>query len=228
MLTKKQKEVLDFIERYSKKHSFAPSLEEIRKHFELASVSTAHHYVKKLEEGGYVKKEDNQPRGVAILAADFMGSSVSGNIFGFDYISIPLVGSANCGPATMLAEENIEGYLSIPKTLVSKKSGIFALRAIGNSMNRANVKGKSIDEGDLVLIDSEDRMVNDGDYVLSIIDGAANLKKYSYDKKLGQVKLLSESSETFKPIFILPGDDFAINGKIIAVIKQEEKKTKGK
>lgn len=228
MLTKKQKEVLDFIESYTKKNSFAPSLEEIRKHFSLASVSTAHHYVKKLEEGGYVSKADNQPRGVAILAADFMGSSVSGNIFGFDYISIPLVGAANCGPATMLAEENVEGYLSIPKTLVSKKSGIFALRAIGNSMNRASVKGKSIDEGDLVLIDSEDRDVRDGDYVLSIIDGAANLKRYSLDRKLGQVKLLSESSESFKPIFILPGDDFAINGKIIAVIKQGESVNKKK
>ncbi len=224
MLTKKQKEVLDFIESYTKKHSFAPSLEEIRKHFSLASASTAHHYVKKLEEGGYVSKADNQPRGVAILAVDFMGSSVSGNIFGFDYISIPLVGAANCGPASILAEENIEGYLSIPKTLVSKRSGIFALRAVGNSMNRANVKGKTINEGDLVLIDSEDRNVNDGDYVLSIIDGAANLKRYSLDNKLGQVKLLSESSEVFKPIFILSGDDFAINGKIIAVIKQNERK----
>ena len=226
MLTKKQKEVLDFIEASTKKNSFAPSLEEICKHFGLASVSTAHHYVKKLEEGGYLKKEQNQPRGMMILAGDFMGSPVSGNIFGFDYISIPLVGSANCGPATMLAEENIEGYLSIPKTLIAKKSGIFALRAVGNSMNRAKVKGKTIEEGDLVLIDSEDRNVNDGDYVLSIIDGSANLKKYSYDKKLGQVKLLSESSESFKPIFIMPGDDFAINGKIIAVIKQETKKKK--
>ncbi len=222
MLTKKQKEVLDFIEGYTKKKGFAPSLEEIRAHFSLASVSTAHHYVKKLEEGGYVKKEGNQPRGVSLIAADFMGSSVSGNIFGFDYISIPLVGAANCGPATILAEENVEGYLSVPRSLVPRKSGIFALRAIGNSMNRANVRGKTIDEGDLVLIDSEDRSARDGDYVLSIIDGAANLKRYTLDRKHGQISLVSESSEKHKPIFILPGDDFAVNGKIIAVVKSEK------
>jgi repressor LexA len=223
MLTKKQKEVLDFIEAYTKKHAYAPSLEEIRKHFSLASVSTAHHYVKKLEEGGYIKKEENQPRGMAILAADFMGSPVSGNVFGFDYISIPLVGAANCGPATILAEENVEGYLSVPKTLVAKKSGIFALRAIGDSMNRANVKGKTIDEGDIVLIDSEDRDARDGDYVLSIIDGSANLKRYTFDRKLGQVALVSESTKSYKPIYILPGDDFAVNGKIVAVVKKSAK-----
>ena len=223
MLTKNQKEVLDYVKEYSIKHEFAPSLEEIRQNFKLASVSTAHHYIKKLEEGGYLEKKSNQPRGMMVLAGDFMGSPVMGNIVGFDYISIPLVGSANCGPATILAEENIEAYLSVPKTLVSKKSGIFALRAVGKSMNRASIKGKSIDEGDLVLIDSEDRNAHDGDYVLSIIDGSANLKKYTFNKKLGQVALVSESSEKFKPIYILPGDDFAVNGKIITVIKKEKK-----
>ena len=224
MLTPKQKEVLDFIESYTKKYMLAPSLEEIRKHFKLASVSTAHHYVKKLEEGGFLKKEQNRPRDMSILAADFMGTSVMGNVFGFEYVSIPLVGSANCGPAEILPEENIEGYLRVPKALVPKKSGIFALRAVRKSLNRANIKGKTIDEGDLVLVDFEDHTANDGDYILSIIDGAANLKKYKKDKKTGQVTLVSETTEKWKPIFMLSDDDWVVNGKIVAVIKQEEKK----
>ena len=224
MLTKNQKEVLDFVKAYTAKHTFAPSLEEIRKHFKLASVSTAHHYIKKLEEGGFLEKEPNQPRGMTVLAADFMGSSVMGNVFGFEYISIPLVGSANCGPAEILAEENIEGYVRIPKNLVPKKSGIFALRAVGKSLNRANIKGKTIDEGDMVLVDFEDHSANDGDYILSIIDGAANLKKYKKDKKTGQVSLVSETTEPWKPIFMLAGDDWVVNGKIVAVIKNEKNK----
>ena len=219
MLTKNQKEVLDYVRSYTAKHEFAPSLEEIRKHFKLASVSTAHHYMKKLEEGKYLTREANQPRGVTMQPFDF-SMSLSGTLSGFEFISVPLVGSANCGPATLLAEENIEGYLTVKRDLVPRKSGIFALRASGNSLNRAKIKGKNVENGDMVLIDSEDRNIRDGDYVLSIIGGMANLKKYKFDRKNNQIMLLSESTETFKPIIIMPGDDFAINGKVVGVIKR--------
>ena len=219
MLTKNQKEVLDYVRSYTAKHEFAPSLEEVRKHFKLASVSTAHHYMKKLEEGKYLTREANQPRGVTMQPFDF-SMSLSGTLSGFEFISVPLVGSANCGPATLLAEENIEGYLTVKKALLPRASGIFALRASGNSLNRAKIKGKNVENGDMVLIDSEDRNIRDGDYVLSIIGGMANLKKHKFDRKNNQIMLLSESTETFKPIIIMPGDDFAINGKVVGVIKR--------
>lgn len=224
MLTKKQKEVLEYIKAYSAKHGYAPSLEETRKHFGLASVSTVHHYVTKLTEGGYLSREPNHPRSTAILAGDFMGSPVMGNVFGLEFISIPLVGSANCGPAELLAEENIEGYLRVPRDMVPKKSGIFALRAVGKSLNRANIQGKSIDEGDIVLVDFEDRSARDGDYILSIIDGSANLKKYKKNVKTGEVTLVSETTEPWKPIFMLTDDDWVVNGKIVGVIKKKQKK----
>jgi repressor LexA len=220
MLTKKQKEVLDFVKKYTDKHGYAPSLDEVRKHFGLASASTAHYYLSKLEEEGYIKREANQPRGTALQAFDF-SMSLSGGISGFEFISIPLVGAANCGPAELLAEENIEAYIRVDKKTLPRKSGIFALRASGNSMNRAKIKGKNIEDGDIVLIDSEDRVAQNGDYVLSIIDGKANLKKLKVEK--GQVMLVSESTENFKPILIISGDDWLINGKIITVIKKPKK-----
>lgn len=219
MLTKKQKEVLDYVRSYTAKHEFAPALDEIRKHFKLASVSTAHHYMKKLEEGKYLTREANQPRGVIMQPFDF-SMSLSGTLSGFEFITVPLVGSANCGPALLLAEENIEGYLTVRCDLLPRQSGIFAIRAAGNSLNRAKVKGKTIEDGDMVLVDAEDRNIKDGDYVLSIIGGAANLKKYKFDQKKHQIMLLSESTEQFKPIIIMPGDDFAINGKVVGVIKR--------
>ncbi len=218
-LTKKQKEVLDFVKGYIAQHEFAPSLEEIRKHFKLASVSTAHHYMKKLEEGKFLERTANQPRAVVMQPFDF-SMSLSGTFSGFEFISIPLVGAANCGPAELLAEENIEGYLTVKKDLLPRVSGIFALRASGHSLNRANIKGKNIEDGDIVLIDAEDRNIKDGDYVLSIIGGSANLKKYHFDKKHQQIVLSSESTQAFKPIIILPGDDFAINGKVVGVMKR--------
>ena len=65
MITKKQKEVLSFIESYRKKKGYSPALEEIRKYFKLSSVSTAHHYIKKLKDLGYLEKEANHPRSIA-------------------------------------------------------------------------------------------------------------------------------------------------------------------
>ncbi|MBI2628201.1 MAG: hypothetical protein HYW71_02080 [Candidatus Niyogibacteria bacterium] len=67
MITKKQKQVFDFVKAYRTKHDYAPSLEEIKRKFHVASVSTAHYYLKKLQEAGELKKEFNQPRGVSTV-----------------------------------------------------------------------------------------------------------------------------------------------------------------
>lgn len=217
MLTKKQKEVLDFVKQFSGKHGYAPSLDEVRKNFKLASASTAHYYLSKLEKEGYLERVANQPRGTALQVFDF-SAPPQGIPSVIEFTSIPLVGSANAGPANLVAEENIEAYIRVDRKTLPKKSGIFALRVSGNSMNRAKIKGKNIEDGDIVLIDSEDRVAQNGDYVLSIIDGKANLKRFKVEKE--QVMLVSESTESFKPILIMPGDDWLINGKIISVIKR--------
>ncbi|MDD4989601.1 MAG: transcriptional repressor LexA, partial [Candidatus Pacebacteria bacterium] len=194
-ITRKQKNVFDYVRQFTEEKGYAPSLEEIRKHFKLASVSTSHHYVKKLQDAGYLEKESNQPRSINISSEDFIESPFAGMV-GYDSISIPVVGSANCGPADIIAEENIEGYLKISKKLLSKRDGIFVLRASGNSMNDAKIgkEKKNIEDGDFVIIDSIDRDAKDGDYVLSIIDGKANLKKFKIDKKNNQITLISEST----------------------------------
>ena len=62
MITKRQKQVLDYITSYCKKRSYSPALEEIRKHFKLASVSTAHFHISKLRDAGYLSKEENKPK----------------------------------------------------------------------------------------------------------------------------------------------------------------------
>src|SRR3989344_5200183 len=69
MLTKKQVRVLDFIKSYRAKHDYAPSLEEIRRKFKLASGSTAHYYIGKLQDAGFLNKEHNQPRAVSTVDA---------------------------------------------------------------------------------------------------------------------------------------------------------------
>jgi repressor LexA len=137
-------------------------------------------------------------------------------------ISIPILGSANCGPATIYAHGNIEGYLKVSKKLIPKQKDVFAIKAQGNSLNKANIKGKSVESGDFVIIDCSQVSPKDGDYVLCIIDGMANIKKFRIDRTNERLVLLSESSQTFHPIFIHNDDEFRINGKVIEVIKKFE------
>ena len=136
------------------------------------------------------------------------------------FISIPIVGSANCGPATIYADQNIEGYLKISKRLAPNKKSVFALRAEGNSLNKANIDGKNVESGDFVIVDSENTSPHDGDYVVSVIDGMANIKKYRLDESHSRIALLSESTQEYSPIFIHKNDNFRISGKVVDVVKK--------
>lgn len=140
-------------------------------------------------------------------------------------LSIPILGSANCGEATVYADEQIEGYLKMSKGLIqSRSTNLFAIRAVGNSMNRAIVglHKHAIDDGDYVLVEQMAAKPKNGDYVLSTIDDVANIKKFMFDKKNNQIVLVSESSQHIPPIYIHPSDlsDYIVNGKIVQVVKR--------
>lgn len=137
------------------------------------------------------------------------------------FINIPIVGSANCGPAQLIAEENIEGFLKVSKSNV-KQEKVIAVVASGNSMNKAQIDGKGIDDGDYVIVDYENREPQHGAYVLSVIDGAANIKRLYLDSDNHQVVLMSESSGKYPPIYIHESDasDYMINGRVVQVIKK--------
>ena len=144
-----------------------------------------------------------------------------GKNIGSPLLSIPIVGTANCGPATIFADQNIEGFVKVSKVILGLKAigDFFAIRASGNSMNRAKIHGRSIENGDLVIVDPKQKTPDNGDYVLSIIDNVANIKKFSKDKKNKQVVLQSVSTEDYPPIYIDPREDYFVSGKVIYVIK---------
>lgn len=168
------------------------------------------HHLSQLERKGFIFIDRNSKK-----ISRISNKAKTGDIF----ISIPIVGAANCGPATIYADQNIEGYLKISKRFVPDKKSVFALKAEGNSLNRADIKGDNIESGDYVIIDSENTIPHDGDYVVSVIDGMANLKKYRVDSDHSRIALLSESTQDYPPIFIHENDDFRINGKIVRVVK---------
>jgi repressor LexA len=135
-------------------------------------------------------------------------------------IPIPIYGSANCGPASIIADNNIHGTLMVSSNMLKNRSNkVFAIKAIGNSMNQANIHGKNIFNGDLVLVDPNDQNVHDGDYVLSIIEDMANVKKFHREKQNKAIVLYSESSEEFPPIYLAEGDNYNFCGKVFDIVK---------
>lgn len=136
-------------------------------------------------------------------------------------LTVPILGSASCGPATIFAEENIQGYLRISNKIITPKAGLFALKAQGRSMNKATIDGLNIQEGDYVIIDSEQRTPRNKDYVLSVTGGLANIKRFVKDDLNQQIILMSDSTEDFPPIVLHPDDvEFLVCGTVIKVIKK--------
>lgn len=136
--------------------------------------------------------------------------------------NVPILGRANCGEPLARADQQILGFLKVSPSILGSEAvreRIFAVKAVGNSMNRAFVRGNAINDGDYVLVDSEITEPEPGSYVVASIDGGANIKKYVRDQA-GNVMLASESSEEHPPIVISPDDttDLRINGVVKQVI----------
>ncbi len=148
------------------------------------------------------------------------GASSIGDI---KLISIPIVGSANCGPATIFSQDRIEGYLRMSPTKLKSKNynDLFALVASGNSMNRSEISGGPINNGDYVVIDRYKSTPKDGERVVVVSNDVANIKRIYFDHDDQMVVLRSESEIDYNPIYIDPQDqwDGLISGTVIQVIK---------
>jgi SOS-response transcriptional repressor LexA len=172
------------------------------------------HHIEQLYKKGFLRQN-------ADGSVIFPTGQTSSDLF----YTLPIVGSANCGKAVTFADEHIEGYLTLSKKLLDSHSDrMFVVRAIGNSMNMANIQGDSIDDGDYVIIDATQKPVDSyyNQYVLSTIDGMANIKKLSADTKKNIYILLSQSSEEHPPIYLHKDDvgSYLINGAVTKVIKR--------
>ena len=139
--------------------------------------------------------------------------------------SVPILGYANCGQALAFAEERPEGYLQISKSILPNydKDKFFAVKAIGDSMNNADIYGETLDDGDYAIVEKSQNSPDsyNNKYVLSIIDGMANIKKLKKDDINQQIVLVSESKSDYAPI-VIGGEDFQnylINGEVRKVIK---------
>lgn len=196
MLTKRQKQILDFYNGYTKKHGFAPSLEETARHFKLRSASNIHQHIVALENKGYLQKQKNQPRGVEMVKSEKM-------------VSIPLLGTIAAGQPieAIMNSENI----AVPKSKLSNSGNFYALKVVGDSMIDEN-----INDGDTILVKQQNTAENGQKVVALINNNEATLKKFY--KERGKIRL-QPANKSLKPIIINSSSDLAVQGVVIDVIK---------
>jgi SOS-response transcriptional repressor LexA len=195
------------------------SLREIAKLINVNGPQTIKFHLQKLMKMGYLTEN------LSINPFLTLKESFNTGVILFD---LPILGQANCGTPSFLAEEYARGFLKVSKSIIKDPSNKFAIEAKGDSMNRANIDGKTIEDGDFVIVDSAYNAPQNGDYVLSVIDGKANIKKFLLNREDNAVYLISESTNDYPPFVISMNDytPYLVNGKIIAVIKNSETKAK--
>lgn len=199
MLTKKQKNILDFLNKYLNKHGYSPTLEEIKTHFKLSSVSNIHQHIATLKKKGYIKKEKNKPRTINVVNTEIM-------------INIPLMGTIAAGQP-LEAIQNKE-TIAVPQNKLPRSGQFYALKVAGNSMVDEN-----INDGDIVLV-RQQKTAENGQKVVALIDNSeATLKKFFQERD--RIRL-QPANKTLAPLIIPKQTPFAIQGIVIDIIKNNQ------
>lgn len=211
ILTAKQKIVLQAIKSYFSQHGKMPTVREIKDEaghlgLKLKSIRSFFIYLGELEKKGYIRRT-SEDRGIKL-------KGVSADTFA----DVPVLGTANAGTALAFADEYVEGYLKVSRSIVRDRD-VFAVQISGTSMNKAEVQGKTIEDGDFVLVDKSTQEYETGDKVLVVIGGLATVKTYSSRDGHNVVLMPNSTDKKHKPIFLTSEDNFIINGKVVDVLK---------
>ncbi len=202
-LSKRQQDILDFIKGEVKKKGYPPSVREIGEAVGLASSSTVHGHLARLESKGLIRRDPTKPRAIEILEVDESTTIPKSNV-----VNVPVVGKVTAGlPITAI--ENVEEYFPLPERLAPHDDQVFMLEIMGNSMIEAGIL-----DGDYVIV-RQQKTANNGDIVVAMTeDDEATCKKFFKEKDY--IRLQPENS-TMEPIIL---KSVTILGKVIGVYRQ--------
>lgn len=212
-VTKKQKAVLDFIEKTIDETGIAPTVRDICDGLGLSSPSTVHVHLKTLEDKGFIHRDPLKSRCITLVHHDkkqappaneeaFLGAGSFSNV-----VRLPVVGNVAAG-LPILAEQNITESIPLPVEIVGDSSS-FLLRVRGDSMIEIG-----INDGDFVAV-KEQPTAQNGDIVVALVEDGATVKRFF--KERDHVRLQPENS-TMDPIIVR--DNVSIAGKVVAVFRR--------
>lgn len=201
-ITKRQKDVLDFIKKYIAEHGYPPAIREICKGVGLSSPATVFVHMKNLEQLGLIKTTSNKFRTIEILCEnEYLDTNE-------DIIKVPLLGKVTAGsPITAIEQPN--EFFDIPASLIPAAATVFVLHVSGESMINAGIF-----DGDYVIVQKQNNAKN-GDMVVAMtLENEATIK--TFYKENGHIRLQPEN-DTMEPIIL---DNCTILGKVIGLYRK--------
>ncbi len=201
-ITKRQKDVLDYIKKYIAEHGYPPAIREICKGVNLSSPATVFVHMKNLEQLGYIRTTSNKFRTIEILCEnEYLEKNE-------DVVKVPLLGKITAGnPITAIEQPN--EFFDIPASLIPATATVFTLHVSGESMINAGIY-----DGDYVIVQKQSNAKN-GDIVVAMTDeGEATIK--TFYKENNHIRLQPEN-DTMQPIIL---SNCVILGKAIGLYRK--------
>jgi repressor LexA len=195
-LTRRQREVLDFLRDFVADNGYSPSLEEIGGHFGLSSVATVHKHVQHLADKGYLRKAWNRSRSLEPVEEAEAAA-----------VELPLLGSVAAGAPIEPIE--VEERIAVPRELVRRRGEAYVLRVRGESMIDEQIR-----DGDLVVVERRSEARN-GETVVAVVRGEATLKKLV---KQGPRVVLQPANPAMRPIDV-PASEVEIRGVVRGLLR---------
>ena len=197
-LTKRQREIFDFIRRYLRKYGYPPTVREIGQALGLHSPSTVHAHLAKLEQIGILRRDPSKPRAIELMVGKAR-KALKGP-------GVPVVGNVAAGEP-IVAEENIEDYFEVP-SVIGGEGDDYILKVRGDSMKDAGIL-----EGDFVVVRPADEVKN-GEIVVALLGDEATVKRFYRERNA--VRLQPEN-KAHKPIRT---KDAQLLGKVVGVFRK--------
>ena len=199
-LTKRQREILNYLTTYSEQNGYAPSFEEIAESFDYNSLATVHEHLSNLERKGYITRGYNESRAITINATEATPKA----------IELPLLGAVAAGYPIEALDHN--ETIAVPESFVGRGGNHYVLRVRGMSMIDEQIR-----DGDFVVVNERARADN-GETVIALIDGtSATVKKY-YRERDGRIRL-QPANQTMDPIYVNE-NDVKIQGVVVGVLRR--------
>jgi repressor LexA len=197
-LTKRQKEILDFITGFMDENGYSPSMEEIAEHFKFASLNAVFKHLEALESRGFLRRDSNRARSIQLSTEDTVGVQ-----------SLPLYGYVAAGQP--IEAVSAPDTLQVPGEFLPHQGNYYVLKVQGESMIEEHIQ-----DGDYIVVESRDTAVA-GEMVVALVDGEnVTLKKFYRE---GQRIRLQPANETLDPI-ILDENRVKIQGVIVSVMRK--------
>jgi repressor LexA len=197
-LTKRQREILDYLNDFIQQQGYAPSLEEIGRRFGLSSLATVHKHLTNLQDKGFIRRAWNRSRSVELVPVKTSGRAVELPLLGFVAAGAPI--EAIAGSET----------ISVPEDLVGKKD-TYVLRVRGDSMIDEHIR-----DGDYVIVEDR-KLADNGEMVIALVRGSdVTLKKFYREN--GHVRL-QPANPAMEPL-VVAADDVQVQGVVIGVMRK--------